>query len=445
MNTKTPTLFCLKNPMVKQSKLHHYLRLTLFSLLSLFSVIVYAAAPVIRGDFNVSGGQATYSLPIEVVPGRNGHQPSLAISYASDSPNGYLGMGWDISGLSAITRCGKNLHKDGRWGGVRLNNDDRYCLDGQRLVAITGQDGGDLTEYRLENNGYSKIVSYKTDYRGHGPSHFKVWKKDGSVYEYGMENTAQVNLPGHPHHIYKWALNKVTDHTKNNHIIFKYVENTAAGTHKIDVISYEGGSIKFDYVGRTDSTSQYLMGSKLTRSQRLSKIVVNNQSEQAVRNYILAYGESDVTNRSLLSSIQMCTGKGTECSSPISFEWKSQGNATVTSSNTSFIFPKFVDTNRDGHLDKYGIKRGWDQVGTEYCEFSKPDFVGWTVVDPDGNETTKSTGNYQLISVNGTFKIETETGEISGSGSYCGGGNSYKKKKFTATAKKGGLASKVLI
>ncbi|CCN48800.1 putative Rhs family protein fused with Integrin alpha N-terminal domain [Vibrio nigripulchritudo MADA3029] len=355
MNTKMPTLFCLKNPMAKQSKLHNYLRLTLISLLSLFSALAYAAAPVIRGDFNVSGGQATYSLPIEVVPGRNGHQPTLAISYASDSPNGYLGMGWNLSGLSSITRCGKNLAKDGLWGGVRLNDNDRYCLDGQRLVAISGKDGGHLTEYRLENNGFSKIVSFKTNYSGHGPSHFKVWKKDGSVYEYGMANTAQVNLPGQSH-IYKWALNKITDHTKSNHIEFKYYENNGAGRHRISSIHYMGGSVEFGYEARSDSTSQLLMGSKLTRPQRLSKIYVKNQSTQTVRNYSLSYVYSTGTSRSLLTSVKKCTGSGMgDCSNQIKFNWTSDRNTQIKrTANTHIRDVNFFDVQRDGKNEYFG-------------------------------------------------------------------------------------------
>ncbi|WP_139124419.1 SpvB/TcaC N-terminal domain-containing protein, partial [Enterovibrio norvegicus] len=51
---------------------------------------------VLAGDFSVSGGEATYSLPISVSPGRAGHQPSLSLEYRSDSPNGNLGMRWFV-------------------------------------------------------------------------------------------------------------------------------------------------------------------------------------------------------------------------------------------------------------------------------------------------------------------------------------------------------------
>ena len=47
------------------------------SLMSTFSITVSAnEAIALSGDFSVSGGQASYSLPISVAPGRAGHQPN---------------------------------------------------------------------------------------------------------------------------------------------------------------------------------------------------------------------------------------------------------------------------------------------------------------------------------------------------------------------------------
>ena len=48
-------------------------------------------------------GMATTSIPIDVVPGRNGVQPNLALTYASAGGNGWVGMGWKL-GLGAVER-----------------------------------------------------------------------------------------------------------------------------------------------------------------------------------------------------------------------------------------------------------------------------------------------------------------------------------------------------
>lgn len=65
------------------------------------------------GEVSVSSmGTATYSIPIEVVPGTKGVQPNLSIVYSSSSGRGYLGCDWHLSGLSSITRVPRTKYPD---------------------------------------------------------------------------------------------------------------------------------------------------------------------------------------------------------------------------------------------------------------------------------------------------------------------------------------------
>lgn len=59
------------------------------------------------------------------------------------------------------------MAQDGVRGAVGYNADDRFCLDGTRLVTINGSYGADGTEYRTEVEGYSKVISRGT--AGSGP------------------------------------------------------------------------------------------------------------------------------------------------------------------------------------------------------------------------------------------------------------------------------------
>src|SRR5688572_8219123 len=71
---------------------------------------VNPALPVgsIAAAGNVSlTGAATYTIPIMVSPGTNGMTPPVSIDYQSASGNGPLGRGWNISGLSVISRSGQ--------------------------------------------------------------------------------------------------------------------------------------------------------------------------------------------------------------------------------------------------------------------------------------------------------------------------------------------------
>ncbi|MHB8472046.1 MAG: SpvB/TcaC N-terminal domain-containing protein, partial [Gammaproteobacteria bacterium] len=123
--------------------------------------LVHAADGYTPGSFTVNDtGAANYSIPIAVPPGAAGMQPSLALTYNSQGGNGLLGMGWSLSGLSAITRCPQTYATDFNAGGVDLTYNDRYCLDGQRLILINGTYGYANSEYRTERDTLTKIVAY---------------------------------------------------------------------------------------------------------------------------------------------------------------------------------------------------------------------------------------------------------------------------------------------
>jgi len=77
------------------------------------------------------GGEFTYAIPLDVPAGRAGMQPNLTLTYSSNGGNGVLGVGWSISGLPSITRCGSTLATEGHVDGVDFSARDRYCLNGQ--------------------------------------------------------------------------------------------------------------------------------------------------------------------------------------------------------------------------------------------------------------------------------------------------------------------------
>lgn len=78
-------------------------------------------------------GAALISIPIFAPPGRQGIQPSLALTYSSHAGNGPLGVGWSLSGLSSIASCRRSPALDEAYGGTWP---DRLCLDGARLVEV---------------------------------------------------------------------------------------------------------------------------------------------------------------------------------------------------------------------------------------------------------------------------------------------------------------------
>ncbi len=188
----------------------------LLGLLFAFMMLpAHASVPgVTPGEFSVdASGAANYQTPIAVPPGTAGMQPSLSLSYSSRSGNGLLGVGWSLGGLSAITRCSATTVQDGVIDGVDFDSNDRFCIDGQRLIAINGTYGADGTEYRTETEGFTKVISYGV--AGSGPEKFKVWTKSGQTMEYGYTVDSRIEAQGKTD-VRLWAVNKISD-TVGNH------------------------------------------------------------------------------------------------------------------------------------------------------------------------------------------------------------------------------------
>ncbi|MBO7460235.1 MAG: hypothetical protein J6T53_04975, partial [Bacteroidales bacterium] len=81
-------------------------------------------------------GGAIYSIPLEIPNGVCNIQPEIGIIYNSQSGNGLLGYGWNISGISTITRTGSTLYHDGKMTAADFSSDDQFLLDGQRLILV---------------------------------------------------------------------------------------------------------------------------------------------------------------------------------------------------------------------------------------------------------------------------------------------------------------------
>jgi len=171
----------------------------------------------VAGSFSVSdGGSAGYSIPIQVPPGVNGLQPSLAFGYSSGGSYGAMGIGWSVSGLGAITRCPTTIAQDGFRAPINYDNqetNDAYCLGGQRLVPVSNLvSAGNVTltynppvntavtvaaykqEFRTEVESYARITGYKEwPQFTAGFSRFMVETKDGRVMHYSRRFKAMSN------------------------------------------------------------------------------------------------------------------------------------------------------------------------------------------------------------------------------------------------------------
>src|SRR5216684_6054337 len=361
-----------------------------------------ATAPVgaTPGSFAVNqNGGATYTIPITAPPGTAGMVPNLTLTYDKQVQNDLLGVGWSVSGLSLIQRCGRTIALDGLKGGVNYDNNDRFCLDGQRLIAINnGVDGANGTEYRTEKESFSKIISYRDppvvlfyvfgapiydpSTIGMGPQNFRVTTKSGTVMEYGVTADARIEVQGSLGTARLWALNKIQD-TKGNYLTISYSEDNANGEYHPTRIAYTGNSgavvapynsICFIYdndpattpacdapatTTRPDIVPRYEGGAVIKTTRRLSHIQTYAGAILA-RSYRLSYDNNGAVGASRLTSITECGSDGV-CLPGVAIEIQS-GAASIFNAS-GVISPVTTDICANGST-AYGQCNDGDNFST---------------------------------------------------------------------------------
>jgi hypothetical protein len=324
------------------------------------------------------GGSATYSIPLAVPPGTAGMEPKLALVYSSRAGNGRLGMGWALSGLSVITRCPQTLAQDGTRGAVNLDANDRFCLDGQRLMLASGTYGAAGSTYRTERDIFSRVTA-NGGTTANGPDWFEVRTKSGLILEYGAAGNSriQASIGGQASSIVlAWAVNKIRD-TKGNYLTVSYIVDTPNGDWYPDRIDYTSNDtygltasqwIQFDYESRTDVVPAYVKSALVKTTNRLAKIKTHYNGTTQIKEYRLAYDNSGSAARSRLTSITECDAAG-DCLPPTTLTVQT-GTATSLSGSGSGTWNMYTtadpfstaetivgDFNGDGRMDLAGYTK----------------------------------------------------------------------------------------
>ena len=217
-----------------------------------------------------ASGSANYTIPITVPAGTTGVQPALTLQFSSPGGDGPIGSGGSIGGLSFVTRCPKDLYLDGAIDPVDYDGNDKFCLNGQRLVAINGTYGAAGTEYRTKTEEFSKIISYGDI--GGAPKKFRVWRKSGEILEYGFTADSRATAVGQTG-VRMWALNKLSDRM-GNYSTYTYTESVngsgvSNGDFRISKVEYTGNdaqgltpynSVDFEYETRPYNLISYDVG-----------------------------------------------------------------------------------------------------------------------------------------------------------------------------------------
>ena len=284
---------------------------------------------VTEGQLSVSlTGGATYNIPIAVPPGINGIVPQVSLSYNSQGGNGLAGYGWNVSGVSVITRIPTTKFHDNTIDAVDFNILDRFAFDGQRLMVKNGTSGiygANGTVYETESFSNIQITSYGVHPSGanYGPSYFIVQYPDGSIAHYGNSSTSRS--------LTDWAIT-YWQNPQGVRISYNYVLSN--NNLSISTIGYGTrltttpiNEISFLYKNRTRPEQAYIGGQSFVRSTILSEIKVKGNNI-GFRNYLLTH-ETTSLGYDRLKSITEKSGDNSKSFNPTVFNYETTTNSDL--------------------------------------------------------------------------------------------------------------------
>ncbi|MDR6525890.1 RHS repeat-associated protein [Chryseobacterium rhizosphaerae] len=345
-------------------------------------------------------GAANVAYPIVIPSGRRGMQPNINVSYDSNKSNGWMGEGWDISGLSAISI-------DTRWGAPSFDSateTELYSLNGETLV----YDGNylphrhnDISEtstifttrkqkrdtllvdnkktfFLRRNHDFSKIERYGTtpkDYR------WVVTNAGGGKIYYGgnesgvIENTVIKDSNGN---IVHWGVWREQDVLKN-YVEYEYEniklqgltaenENLNGGQYfhisKITYTKMDGQNLKYytvefekeSRITRQDISVTAKRGVKEVEPYKLSKIYVKYDDE-LIRTYTFSYKEGQFFKTLLRSVVHKDTSNDVAYNSLLTeqFDFEYFDDIKSTPNSSPVNFGGSVDINAGGGGDAFPI------------------------------------------------------------------------------------------
>lgn len=374
-----------------------------------------------KGAFSVNGsGSAIYKISIEA-PNGGSLSPSIGVSYNSQSGNGLAGFGFNVTGLSCITRGCRDLYHDRQITGLSYGIGDALFLDGQRLILKTGTYGFDGSTYTPEGDPYT-IVTLHNDVNT-SACWFSVVCADGKTYQLGNTNDSRLSFINRKNVtcIAAWYINQTTDVHSN---LVKYHYTTT--NYNLRPVSIEYGLntaksrgitnlILFTYSSLTGSFARpFAIGDRQGKMDVCLSKITTQTNGSIFRTYTFTYNStSDGTKGKYyrLTQVDLANGAGRKVA-PIKINWDYLPSLSIfntnlnvqTSSPTSMIEENSrtfiaVDVNNDGISDIIRLSPGayvQRYNGGENRQGKTFLFVSLSKKDANGNVTYQTPKQFDL-------------------------------------------------
>jgi len=375
-----------------------------------------------------ASGASIFNVPFSLPPGIGKNIPGLGLSYNAQSGNGIAGYGWSISGVSAITRLSTTAFHDNRIDGVNLDANDRFALDGQRLLLKSGTYGSDGAEYQTES--YSNVRIFSRGTSTYGPQYFEVWYPDGSKAYYGVDYNSRTPME----YAISYSESPVgarisySYFQSDNTIYLSQVLYGAMGTSSaINAINFQ-----YSYANRTEHG--YVGGQAVFRDRILTSVNITGNGSN-FRNYTLTHNMVTPLRYQQLTSIKESDGNGTKSFQPIYFSYGSTGDIITHSTISNLSLSGIASNNSEmvtadftgnGSMDfllypKYNKTKFWAfydmEPGSPYYQMGYEVNIGqYLEIFP----ATSLTWNNKILSGQGMLVVKNN------------GTNSYKLEEYSS-------------
>gem|GEM_PF-1497224 len=312
----------------------------------------------VNATVSESGG-AVVSIPIDIPAGINGMQPNLSLVYNSQGGLGIAGWGWDLSGLSSISRTGSDFYHDGKSEGIHVTRADHLLLDGQRLILMTGTYLINNSEYQTEKESFNRIKYLYSN-------GFEIQAKNGIISKYG--DTSNSRLADSNGNVFCWQVSEIRD-LNGNYISYQYNPTNAGGLLETSIssIAYTGNgtsvapayTVQFIYTTLSHPRTSYVEATSasiglmtLRRSKLLTQIKVLSGSQE-LYSYNLSYDNTSGMEPRL-NYIQKVAANGDYYDSNV-ITWNNPNTVTTNESPSMGMSKKekllYADFTGNGRTD----------------------------------------------------------------------------------------------
>lgn len=289
----------------------------------------------------VSGSAGVYRTSIGLeVPDYRELEPALSLIYASGAGNGFVGVGWSLTGASVIERTSAT-NGPPRWFAT-----DSFTLDGQRLYrcgegavspgCVVGVRAG-AEDFVTEHESYDRIEYFAAT------NTWVVTHLSGvsDTYRPTRETTQGT---------FRWSLSTRVD-LFGNTVAFEYDTTD----HQLSRITYGVAEVRFHREARPD-VEAFADGLSLGLSATRLKSVAVLVKGALARGYLLTYTNTTATRRSFLTSVQQFGSDATYAQSSGSFSGGTSmpaltfGSTSLSSSGTfvaKTVAPPYAPSETD--------------------------------------------------------------------------------------------------